>query len=140
MNAQNNNKDHPVLGELRGKSLTDLSGLTREQVQRLLNKKQPIPLSIKIGRKTLKFHGLDVPAYLLWQREHADRTERHIDDECSWALLSGSSIGISNTGRLIPVLYWHSAFGQLGAYANKPGDQCDDDLSVRPSAVFTSAS
>ncbi len=134
--AQNNDQ-HPILRELRGKSVEDLAslaGIPKEKAQELLDAGEEIPMKVEIKGRVFTFKGLDVLGYLVWQREHFDRTKNHID-EAGWSSLPGSSMGKGKTGRRVPELTWRPVGGQLIAIAFEPGDP-NDLLAPRPAAVF----
>ena len=136
-NAQNNN-GHPILKELRGKSVTKLAGLaglTKEKVQELLDSGGEIFMQAEIKGRTFNFNGLDVLAYLIWQKDYCERNSGQHIDENSWSALSGSSIGKTTAGCLVPELRWHPGPGRLNAIAPEP-DHAYGDLAPRPAAVF----
>ena len=136
-NAQNNN-DHPILKELRGKSVTKLAGLaglTKEKVQELLDSGGEIFMQAEIKGRIFNFNGLDVLAYLIWQKDYCERNSGQHIDESSWSALSGSSIGKTTGGRRVPELYWNPVDVRLGANANGPAG-ADASLAPRPAAVF----
>jgi len=131
-----NNTQHPILKELRGKSvegLAGLAGISAERVQELLDANEEIPMQIEIKGRTFNFKGLDVLVYLIWQKDYCERSGgKHLDED-GWSSLVGSSIGKLAGGRRVPELHWNDV--RLIASAHEPGHR-SVHLAPRPAAVF----
>ena len=122
--------DNPILKETKGKSVVDLSGLSKKEVEERIKKGKEIPINFKLkDGRTLQAGGLSVAEYEIFQRVYFEEKAKHLNQE-DWSWLMGSFSGSRVAGA-----GWDPGDGQVILSVGDPGDQ-NDDLGVRPSRSF----
>ena len=90
--------DNPLSKEMLNKRLTDLTGLSEEEIIKTLAAGEPIQLKIMIGKKEFSFGSLSVEEYLAIQAKYFKETGQHLDEK-RYVWLAGSI-----SGRRVPAL------------------------------------
>lgn len=118
-NVQNLNND-PILNVTLGKDMMQLTGLSKEEVQKRIQNQEPLELNFEttINNQKIKIQsgGPSLEEYLIFQRKYFEKNKKHLD-EWGWTWLSGSL-----SGSRVVLSSWCPDDRQINIHAYSPGD------------------
>ena len=118
-NIYKNDDANPFNKATLDKSILQLSGLTREEIDRRVENNEEVPVSFEAvinGKKTqIKSEGFSLNEYLIFQRQYFEKTNKHLDSN-GWTWLPKT-----RSGSRFVYSRWDPGVDQLSVYAGGAG-------------------
>ncbi len=132
----------PFLGATLNKNTMELTGLTKEEVENRIDQRKSLPVNFEttINNKKIKIQteGLNLEEYMIFQRTHFDKHQKHPDENgTTWLLRSVSGDTSGPSKPKVVESRWNSRNRRLNVDAGDP-DISLANHGVRLANSFTS--
>ena len=131
-----NIEDHPILKKTRNKTVMDVTGLKKKEVDRKIADGEDLPVNCEIeinGKKIrIQAEGQSLEENMVQQVMYFEKTGQHLDNKSN----SYARFLKSYSGSRVVAAYWHSDDRQLDVYAYDPSN-ASDYLGLRLSRSFS---